>query len=91
MANNTAGNPFVIDTPTACGLYTGRFRLYNIYWASATAADTLVVQDGAGTQRFSCLGTQPPYAPGGDDGVVFNGLIIPTLTAGTVYLTVERT
>ena len=91
MANNTAGNPFLVDTATNCNLYNARFRLYNIYWASATAADTLVVQDGGGNQRFSMLGTQPPFAVNGEDGLVFNGLIVPTLTAGTVYFVVERT
>lgn len=90
MANNTNGNPFLIDTPTACNLFSGKFQLFNLYWASATVGDTLIVQDGAGTQRLSAVGTTGPLNLNSDQGLFFNGLIVPTLTAGTLYLVVKR-
>jgi len=85
MANVVSGDPLVIDTATATGFPSGILEVYGIFWASATAADTCVIKQTDGQQKWSALGTQaPPHFVG--QGVTFNGIQVPTLTAGTLYI-----
>ena len=95
MANDTAGNPYIIDTVTDTAIIAAGtwFKLYAIRWVSASAADAVAVQDAAGIAKWASIAadiynveaqTFPDDAP-----LVFNGLKVPTLTAGKVYLYVK--
>ncbi len=57
MANNTAGNPFIIDTATATAIMSDRFQLLAVQWVSSSTANVCTVQDGGGTTRWECVGS----------------------------------
>ena len=95
MANSTAGNPFIIDTATATAIYTDRFQLLAIQWVSGSVADVCTVQDAAGTTKWEVIQpvTNTPQGMAFPDELelTFNGLKVPTMNTGKVYLYVKRT
>jgi len=95
MANSTAGNPFIIDTATATAIYTDRFQLLAIQWVSGSVADVCSVQDGAGVVKWEVIQpvTNTPQGMAFPDELelTFNGLKVPTMNTGKVYLYVKRT
>jgi len=95
MANVVTGNPFIIDTATATAIYTDRFQLLAIQWVSGSIADVCSVQDGAGVVKWEVIQdvtnkTQPLSFPD-ELELTFNGLKVPTMNTGKVYLYVKRT
>jgi len=96
MANNTAGNPFIIDTATATAiLATDRFQLLSVQWVSGSIADVCSVQDAAGAVKWEVIqsvtnATQSLAFPD-ELELTFNGLKVPTMATGKVYLYVKRT
>ena len=96
MANATTGNPIIIDTLTATAILatSERFQLLAVQWVSGSTANVCSVQDGAGTVRWEAVGsganyTLPVIFPS-TLSLVFNGLKVPTLDSGKVYLYVKR-
>lgn len=93
MANVTSGDPFIIDTATDTAIFTDDFLVYAIAWTSASVADTILVEDEDGVVKYSSSGTIANHSehfafPSGYP-LRFNGLKVPTLSAGKVYLYVK--
>lgn len=90
MANAVSGNPLVIDTATATALLTVRFEALAVRWASASTADTVDVQDQNGNTKWASVGGGANNVEEShweaDYPLIFNGLKVPTLDAGTVYI-----
>ena len=93
MANNTAGNPFIIDTVTATAIFTDRFVCHSLVLASAGAADQVLVADQDGNTKWGgeALATTnvPHYF---SPALRFNGLKVTTIDGGTLYMyvTIKR-
>ena|SRR3990167_2484500 len=96
MANVTTGNPFVIDTVTETAILAAGsiFKLFAVHWTSGSVADAVVVADAAGITKWASVGSVannhefnefPDACP-----LVFNGLKVATLGAGTVKLYVRQ-
>ncbi len=96
MANNVTGNPLIIDTLTSTAIIatSERFQVYAIHWASASVANICSVQDGAGTVRYEVVAASanvPPFVLSDAAELNFNGLKVPTLDSGKVYIYIKRT
>lgn len=94
MSNNVAGNPFIIDTATNTAIFTNKFQLLAVQWVSGSIADVVSVQDSAGNVKWEVIQdvtnkTQAMAFPDELD-LNFNGLKVPTLTTGKVYLYVRQ-
>lgn len=95
MANSFADNPFVIDTVSAVSaVAVGSFlEVYKILWASGSTADTAIVQDAAGVLKWSS--TNPLVGTNVESSfnppLVMNGVLVPTLTSGRIFMYVKRT
>ena len=93
MANVTSGDPFIIDTATDTAIFTDDFLLYAIAWTSGSLADAISVQDEDGTVKYSSTGTianhTEHFAFPSEKPLKFNGLKVPTLGSGKVYLYVK--
>lgn len=94
MANDTSANPFVLDTVTdslfAAGAY---FDIYAVRWTSGSLADAVSLQDMDSAVKWSATGTiannvdQTVFNP----PLVMNGIKIPTLGSGKVYVYCKQT
>ena len=95
MANVTSGNPLIIDTLTATAIMasTEKFKLLAAVWTSGSLANVCSVQDAAGIVKWEVTGSvasaciQTSFT---DCDLVFNGLKVPTLDTGKVYLYIKR-
>ena len=92
MANVVSSSPFIIDTATDTAIFTDDFQLFAIAWTSGST-DGISIQDKDGVVKYASAGTVaghserftfPSEAP-----VRFNGLKVPTLGTGKVYLYVK--
>lgn len=94
MANDVSGNPFILDTATDTALTNDYLHIHSILWVSGSSGDALSVQDENGSVKYATCGansTTPVSSPNfGDTGLFFNGLKVPTLGAGKVYLYLRR-
>jgi hypothetical protein len=92
MANDLTANPIVLDTVSATSLTTRQFAVVKIRWYAPGAAATNAVNitDGAGTSKWRSIATGANYVEESswdiDAPLVFDGLKVPTLASGTVYL-----
>ena len=96
MANDTTRNPWIIDTASATAILTSWADVRSFQWIGATAAGhELVVQDQDGRVIWRRLSQ-------GDNhifesiyenryGLGVNGLIVPTIGSGTLYITFAQT
>ena len=93
MANVISGNPFIIDTATDTAIFTDDFMLYAIAWTSASIGHGISVQDEDGVVRYASVAGIDNYAENfpfpSDYPLRFNGLKVPTLGGGKVYLYVK--
>lgn len=95
MANNTNTNPLIIDTLTSTAILAtaNRFQLLAVQWVSGSTANVCSVQDGAGTVRWEAVGNGANYTYGmafpDELDLTFQGLKVPTLDSGKVYLYVK--
>ena len=93
MANVTTGDPFIIDTATATAIMTNIFDLYAIAWTSGSTADGISIQDENGVVIYASVGNGANYSerfPFPSNHPIFmNGLKVPTLDSGKVYLYVK--
>jgi hypothetical protein len=94
MANDISANPWSIDTASATAIWTGNIWIDRLVWHEpTTAGDALEVTDSNGKTIWS------KYALAGGSGMdydlkvdsVFNGLIVPTMSSGTLYVYLEQT
>ena len=95
MSNNVAGNPFIIDTATATAIIASdRFQLLAVQWVSGSVSDVCSVQDAAGNVKWEVIqpvtNTPQGMAFPSTLSLVFNGLKVPTMNTGKVYLYVKR-
>jgi len=95
MANVTTGNPLLIDTSTATAiLTTDRFELLGVRCVSGTTANICTVQDAAGVTKWESIGNAANFIDESqfdtDLCLNFNGLKVPTLDSGKVYLYIKR-
>jgi hypothetical protein len=95
MANSLTGNPIVVDTAGAGTLLLTRFEVVRIRWVSAgaSAGDTVSVQDQHGNVKFASVAAGANYVESEgwhyNSPLVFDGLKVPTLSSGTVYIYVR--
>lgn len=87
-------NPYILDTVTDSMSPAGEYHeVYAIIWASGSLADAISVQDAAGNVKWSATGTiaNNCYQTAFDPPLVMNGIKIPTLGSGKVYIYARRT
>jgi len=75
MANNAAGNPFIVDTATAISIVGSgtAFNLFAIRWVSGSTGDAISVQDSAGNVKWASVGGAANNVEGqifGDDSPI---------------------
>ena len=93
MANSLTLNPWVVDTPAAGAISTDYADVRSIQWVapSAAAGNEAVVQDQSGRViwRRVAAGTNTNFDTEfhGRWGRRVNGLLVPTLASGTLYIT----
>ena len=90
MANNLANNPYVIDTPGAGVLYARLLDVYLIRWVSpgAVAGHQCIITDQNNNPKWETVAPGPNYAEADhlDALEAWNGLIVPTLSSGKLYI-----
>ena len=90
MANDVTGNPLVLDTASSTSVTTRTFVALMIRWVGATAAGhTVSVQNDASKVKWASEASGANYVEETHfDGkpVIFEGLKLPTLGSGTVYI-----
>ncbi len=89
MANDVTANPIIVDTAAAAALTAYTFIATKIRWVGATTAGhQAIVQNGNGIVKFKAEATGANYTESEhfDPPLIFNGLIVPTLSSGTVYI-----
>lgn len=90
MAISVTTNPFIIDAISATALVTKQFNVIAIRWTSGSLADTAVLQDQNANPIWQSVGTiannveQSNFPV--DRPLTFNGLKVPTLGAGTIFI-----
>ena len=89
MANDIAANPIIIDTAGASALTAFTFIATKIRWVSGTTAGhQAIVQNGNSIVKFKAEATGANYTESEhfDPPLIFDGLIVPTLGSGTIYI-----
>lgn len=89
MANDVTSNPIIIDTAAATALTSYAFTATKIRWVGATTAGhQAIVQNGNGIVKFSAEAVGANYTESEhfDPPLIFSGLIVPTLSSGTIYI-----
>ena len=95
MANDLTKNPWVVDTASGTAILTSFANVRSIQWVSPTSSvgDEAVVADQTGTVfwRKRAQGANTVYESEfvGFKGREMNGLLVPTLSSGTLYITFE--
>jgi arylamine N-acetyltransferase len=89
VANNLVQRPFVIDTPDANPLFTQPLRVQAIRWVGATTAGHLaIVQDQTGVEKWRAVAAGSNHVESDymHDEKLWNGLKVPTLGSGVLYI-----
>ena len=95
MANNTTNNPLVIDTASGVAVTAAQFAVIGIRWVApaAVSGNLVTIQDQLANTKWVSVANQGNYVEGDkfplDKPLLFNGLLVPTLQAGTVYIYVS--
>ena len=93
MANDITFNPIIVDTASSTAVTTKTFVAIMLRWVGATTAGhTASVQDTNGKVRWASEATGANYVEETHfDGkpMIFEGLKVPTLGSGTVYIYVS--
>ena len=95
MANDLTKNPWVVDTASATAILSDWADVRSIQWiGGAIAGDEAVVQDKDGRVIWRRLagGANQNFETEfeGRFGMPVNGLKVPTLTSGTIYIRFNR-
>lgn len=89
MSNIVTGNPLIIDTAAGTAVTSYVFTATKIRWVGATTAGhTVTIQDKGGAVKFAAAAATTNYdeSESFDPPLIFDGLIVPTLSSGTVYI-----
>lgn len=89
MANNVTGVPLIVDTAASTTLTDYTFIVTKIRWVGATTAGhTVSVQNKNGAVKFAAEATGANYSESEhfDPPLIFEGLKVPTLGSGTLYI-----
>jgi len=92
MANDITNNPLIIDTASGSVVTSKTFVATKVRWVSksASAGDDIDVQDGNGKSVWVSVATGANYVEethfDPDARVIFEGLTVPTLDSGTLYI-----
>lgn len=92
MANDLLKNPWKVDTAAATVLTTAALRVRGVRWVGATTAGhTAIIHDQNARVVWSGVATGANYAESdmintGDRGWDWDGLIVPTLASGILYI-----
>lgn len=98
MANSLGGNPIKVDTAAATRLLSGPLNITKIRWVDTAndiaENDQAIVQDMVGNSvwehRMTGMGTVADLVPNVESSFVppfrSRGLLVPTLTHGTLYI-----
>lgn len=92
MSNILTGNPIIVDTAGATALTNYIFTATKIRWVSGDAAsDAVSVQDRHGAVKFAAEASGANYTESEhfDPPLIFDGLLVPTLGSGVVYIYVS--
>jgi hypothetical protein len=94
MANDLTGNPWKVDTASATAIWSGNVWIKRLVWHEpTTSGHTLSITDAAGRVVWA------KTALAGGSGLdyeldletIVGGLIIPTITSGTLYIYLDQT
>jgi hypothetical protein len=94
MANDLTGNPWKVDTASSTPIWTGKVWLEKMLWHEPSASgDHLQVTDVAGRVIWD------KHALAGGSGLdydlktgtIFDGIIVPILSSGTLYIYLDQT
>lgn len=94
MANDTTVNPIIVDTAdTTTKIIAHNVMISSIRWVTdATANDAAIIHDGDGNVKWESLASGSNYTEAEKDFDphlwVQNGLIVPTLDSGTLYISI---
>lgn len=87
MANQLAERPWIIDTPGATVLFAGRMKIDHFLFAGYAAdTDNVTVTDANGHVIWVENGASDLHSIGTRTIGWVNGLIVPTLTSGKLYI-----
>lgn len=90
MANDITKGVLIVDTATTEPLTTKTFTAVMVRWVGATlAGHTVSVQDANGNIRWASEASGANYVEETHfDGkpLIFEGLQVPTLSSGTIYV-----
>src|SRR4030042_113762 len=93
MANDITGNPLKIDTASSTALTSYNFTAWMIRWVGgSTAGHTISVQDKNGNVKYVSVATGANYVEEShlvspkNESLIFDGLLVPTLGSGTIYI-----
>ena len=91
MANDITGNPLIIDTVMTTPITTKTFTAYMIRYVgpSTVAGDQVSVQDKNSKVKWATVASGSNYVEGSQfvkKHLIFEGLYVPTLVTGTVYV-----
>jgi hypothetical protein len=92
MSNIITGNPIILDTAAATVIVSTPFNVSGIVWDPGTSAangDICLIKDKLGVVKYSqtlITGNLVPAPCIFAEPVPFNGLILTTITHGTVYI-----
>ena len=89
MANDITNNPILLDTASASAVTTVTFVATKIRWVGATTAShTVSITNLNATVKFAAEATGANYSESEhfDPPLIFEGLVIPTLQSGKIYI-----
>ena len=88
MANVLDQSPWIIDTPGAGVLHTGKFRVYSIRWVSpaAAAGHTCTITDEDGKIKWEDVASGANYVTESRVESDWKGVKVTVLSSGKVYI-----
>ena len=91
MANRLIDNPWTLDTPGATVLNTNKIKVRHFEWAGFAASNSVILQDRFGNEIWKAVApttvSESEVRSGGTGW--HEGLILATLTGGTVKVYIE--
>jgi len=95
MANDLTVNPLIIDTPGAGVLLTGKLypKSVRVVDEGGSAGDNYIITDKNGVVKWETVATGANYSDAefiNKKMVPWDGLIVPTLAGGTLYIELNQ-
>lgn len=88
MANVLTGPVWTVDTPSGTALIPKGtpVHLKGVRWVGAAAAATVRIENASGDVIWASKASVADYVEADAPRMQIDGLIVPTLTSGTLYL-----